>query len=118
MKKSFLQLRQWASAHPVKACLWSALLGILATWQGSRASLDYYDLIPWLILLIGLILTIWISSFKWLVILLTATHLLLPVQPKAAEKPQGGAVIAGVIVVVVGGIVIFKVVQFCQTHFP
>ncbi len=115
MKNAFKELHQWAKENPVKACVFSALTGILATWDGTRAHLTSLDLIPWAVLII---LAAWGFSITKLVSMLLALCLLLPSESKAAEKPQSGLVIAGVVVIVVGGVVIFKVVQFCQNHFP
>jgi hypothetical protein len=118
IKRAFKELHQWASRWPVTACVFSVLTGILATWHGTRSSLDVYDLIPWILLVSAVGFTVWIDSLKLIATILTAALLLAPMNQKAAEKPAGGGVIVAVVVVVVAGVVIFKVVQFCENHFP
>lgn len=115
MKTAFKELHQWAKENPVKACLFSALTGILATWQGTHSPLTALDLIPWLILIIGVVCTM--ASSRIISVLL-ALCLLIPAQPRAAEKPQSAAVAAAVVVIIVGGVVVFKLVSFCQKAFP
>ncbi len=115
MKTAFKELHQWAKDNPVMACLISAFTGTLATWDATRPYLTALDLVPWVILLIG---ACWITASNKVASLILALCLLVPPESKASEKPQSGLVIAGVVVIVVGGVVIFKVVQFCQNHFP
>lgn len=117
MKTAFKELHQWAKDNPIKACVFSALTGILATWDGTRNHLDLADSIPWVLLITAFVLTFFLTEWARLTPLLILS-LLLPSESKAAEKPQNGLVVAGVVVIVVGGVVIFKVVQFCQNHFP
>lgn len=118
MKTAFKELHQWAKENPVKACVFSALTGILATWDGTRPYLVWTDLIPWAVLWMVINGTLAFQFFRKLFLSVLVASLLLPSESKAAEKPQSGLVIAGVVVIVVGGVVIFKVVQFCQNHFP
>ncbi len=61
MKTAFKELHQWAKENPVKACVFSALTGILATWDGTRPYLTQFDLIP-LVILIGTIVIVFLWS--------------------------------------------------------
>ncbi len=116
MKTAFKELHQWAKENPVKACVFSALTGILATWDGTRPYLTWLDTGPWVLLIISLCFTL---SYKLVsALILSASILLLPSESKAAEKPQSAAVAAGVVVVVVGGVVVIYLVRFCQRAFP
>ncbi len=115
MKTAFKELHQWVKDNPLKACVFSALTGILATWDGTRPYLTALDLIPWAILLIVVCWSMAVNKLMTLILLLC---LLCPQETKAAEKPEGAGIIVGVVVVVVAGVVIIKVVNFCQNHFP
>lgn len=118
MKTAFRELHQWVKANPLKACLFSALTGILATWDGTRPYLVWTDLIPWVAFWIIINAVCMFGWLRKLFLFAMIFSFLCPTQSKAAEKPQSAGIAAAVVVVVVGGVVIFKVVQFCQNHFP
>ncbi len=66
--------------------------------------------------MVGFIMWLDVRKMAGIILILS---LLLPSKVKAQpERPNGAGVIVAIVVTVVGGVVIFKVVNFCQNHFP
>lgn len=118
MKKSVLEFTNWVKAHPFKACLFAAITAALGAWDGTRPYLAWIDLLPWAVFLAAVALVIHWDG-KGLTCLLIGALLCQPYQARAEEKkPAGAGVIVGIVVVVVGGFIVFRVIRFCQRTFP
>ncbi len=118
MKTAIKEFTNWVKTHPFKSCLFSCLIGILATWDGTRPYLMWKDIVPWIGLIGTMLWVAWGTDMK-LISLILSLSLLLPSKVEAQpERPNGAGVIVAIVVTVVGGVVIFKVVNFCQNHFP
>ena len=121
MKKAIQEFHQWVKSHPYKACLFSALMGILATWLGTRPYLTPWDAVLPFALLSTLA---WVMLFDFqkraVTVLLAICFLVQPFESRAQspKEPAGGGAIIAIVVVVVGGVIVFRVVRFCQRAFP
>lgn len=125
MKKSIRELHSWVKAHPYKACLFAIIMSALGAWDGTRPYLAWIDLLPWALLLAAAALVIHWDG-KGLVCLLIAALLCQPFESRAQEAPAvasprepaaAGAIVA-VVIIVIGGYIIFRVVRFCDHAFP
>lgn len=118
MKKPVREFINWVKAHPFKACLFTAITAALGAWDGTRPYLDWVDLFPWALFLAAVGLVIYWDG-KGLTCLLIGVLLCQPYQARAEEKkPAGAGAIVGIVVVVVGGFIVFRVIRFCQHAFP
>jgi len=105
----------WIKAHPYKAVLFSALFVLVSGCAGA-ATLPW----TWFAAVYGPLIVIWLavmardSRFLPIAVLIAVF-----VTPPSRPKAEAGIVpvVVGVTVVVVGGIAIYKIVNFCQRHF-
>lgn len=122
MKKGFVQLWQWAKAHPVKAGFFACLFIVIGVCAGAMS--DYWVVrIGLPVFALGLGLFIWTLrvDMKKLIGLGLAFALcgLARANPEPAEPELQPAayVAAGVVVVTVGTVAVFMIYRFCQRHF-
>lgn len=119
MKKAIQEFHQWVKSHPYKACLFAALTAALGAWDGTRPYLKWIDLFPWALFLAVVALVIHWDS-KGLSYLLIAAFLCQPHQARATEQkqPAGAGAACGVVVILVGGYVIYRLAKACDRMFP
>lgn len=119
MKKSIREFHSWVKAHSYKACLFAAITAALGAWDGTRPYLDWIDLFPWALLLAAVALVIYWDG-KGLSYLLVVALSCQHYESRAQEtrEPAAAGAIVAVVVIVIGGYIIFRVVRFCDHAFP
>jgi hypothetical protein len=118
MKKSIREFTSWVKAHPYKACLFAAIMAALGAWDGTRPYLQWIDLLPWALFLAAVALVIHWDG-KGLSYLLIGAFLCQPIQSRAqSREPAAAGAIVAIVVVVVGGFIVFRIVRFCDRVFP
>lgn len=110
---------RWIKAHPLLAMAHAAFTASVATFAGCNYQ-DKWVVIPAFGIIIsqalGAMFGVWLARLGILLALLTPQ----PAKAQAiqpAGSPLGGYILGGA-VIVVGGVVIYKVAKWCQKKFP
>jgi hypothetical protein len=118
--KSIKQFLDWVKSHPFKAVGFTCVFSVLSTALAFRDDLVRPGLAVYGVMLSLFVLVLWLDTRKTIAILLAACLLFTsapPAQSHTQHTDGCGPVIVGIVVVVVGGIAIYKVVRFCQKKF-
>ena len=105
--------RSWVLAHPFTAIICSAALATTAALMAVCNEMTFWIGLVVMALIIGLMA---FSCWKFVpLLLLLATNIRGAEQPPREEAVAWGV---GIVVIVGGGVVVYKMVRFCQKHFP
>lgn len=113
---SLTQLLHWIKARPFHAIALASLTSVVATCWATEAFDRGFLMTAALVTVLLTALVIWRTP---VLVALLASALVCSTHAAPDADPQpAGAVVAGVVVVVIGGVAVVYVVKFCQKHFP
>lgn len=119
MKNTINLWRAWIAANPLTAILCSVLLSVSASLaavgNGKLVEFSVGFFIGWTVFTL-LDFRDWTRRLP--VILLCASLLCAPAHAEEPLQPAVAPVVIGGVVIIVGGVIVYSTVKFCQKHFP
>jgi len=113
------KLQQWASAHPVKSCLYTSLFTFIATLSAARPDLFGGCAVVYLALLIMFAFGMRSDLRKMTIAIIVAVSLsIAPLRAEEQPPVEAGAVGVGVVVLIVGGVIFVGLYKLCSKVYP
>jgi hypothetical protein len=128
MREAFRTIIKWIRFRPILTILFVMVLSSMATCLAFRGDWLFYGGLAYTILALFIGYLIFRDAAKIMLIAFLASCLVIPVQaqeqknrPTEVEIAAAGgcaAAAVAVVVIAVGGYCVYKIVKFCQKHFP
>jgi hypothetical protein len=110
-------LLRWLHAHPLKAVGFTALLTALFSFAGNNGHLFWHCMALVTLVTLFVLFVIWRDNKALVLILVAALAFPVAGNAKEQEPPELGGLGCAVVVVIVGGVVVYGLNKFCQKKF-